>query len=234
MIYEDVKDMIPSDHANQSTSRDMLKELHQSGKIAKQPKILDLGCGVGASRDFITKLIPEASWTGVDIESSPEVNARNEIRTDMLTFNGVNLPFQDQSFDLIYCHQVLEHVRHVEPLLNEVHRCLRKGGIFTGQTSQFEPYHSFSYWNFTLHGFINIAKDARLEVFSLRPGIDGFTLMERSYQGRPPSFSKWFDQESPKNVEIQEAAFEQGRNKRIANFRKLQFCGQFIFSCRAL
>jgi ubiquinone/menaquinone biosynthesis C-methylase UbiE len=39
-----------------------------------------------------------------------------------VTFDGVNLPFGDDDFDLVYCKQVLEHVRHPEPLLAEVGR----------------------------------------------------------------------------------------------------------------
>lgn len=150
-------------------------------------------------------------------------------RTDgtFVTYDGTTFPFEDQSFDLIYSHQVFEHVRHPEAVLAEVFRTLKPGGAFIGSTSQLEPYHSYSFWNFTVYGFAVLLKDAGLQLDELRPGIDGPTLIKRSMTNDREAFDRYFSEESPVNVEIQRGAF--GRSNRVINFRKLRYCGHFVF-----
>jgi len=131
---------------------------------------VDFGCGVGTSLDFFSKTLAGTKWTGVDIEESPEVNARTRTDGEFFTYDGVNLPFEDSSFELIYSNQVLEHVRYPEKVLAEISRVLTADGVFIGQTSQLEPYHSFSIYNFTVYGFKTICEDNGLEVDLLRPG----------------------------------------------------------------
>ncbi|HEX5356545.1 MAG TPA: methyltransferase domain-containing protein [Aquabacterium sp.] len=45
-----------------------------------------------------------------------------------------DLPFEDNSLDLIICNHILEHVHHPEVALSEIHRVLRPGGIVIAQT----------------------------------------------------------------------------------------------------
>ena len=166
---------------------------------------------------------------GVDLPSSPEVDRRTSPRERLVAFDGVELPFRSASIDCILSMQVLEHVRHPEPLLREVKRVLKPGAPFAGTTSNLEPYHSFSLWNFTPYGFVTIARDAGLEVVELRPGIDGPTLIERQIRGRPPEMSKYFSSTSPRNSEFLDWGRETHRHPALVNNRMLQFSGHFGF-----
>ena len=225
-LYDMLKDVLPDDHAHQSTAR---RELEARVAAGFSPTdILDLGCGVGATADAFASLLPNARWTGVDIETSPEVAQRGAAGArEFVTFDGVNLPFDDARFDLIFTHQVFEHVRHPEPLLAEVRRCLSADGLLIGQTSQMEPYHSFSFWNYTVHGFRVLLEDAGFRLLTMRPGIDSLTLIERALRGRPKDWSKWFTTDSPLNQKLEVEA--KGRPIRIRNYRKLIYCGHFVF-----
>jgi SAM-dependent methyltransferase len=201
-----LKESLPGDHSRQVTAEAVLQ-----ARVAKgfaPAKVLDFGCGDGRSIDLFRRVLPQTDWTGVDIKASPEVASRRRQDGRFVTYDGYELPFPDRSFPLVYSHQVLEHVR--KP-----------------QTSQFEPYHSYSLWNFTVYGFKRIVEDAGMQLAELRPGIDGFTLMRRTYEGRPPEMSKYFSQESPINEEIEKAAGD--KRTQVRNFRKLLFCGQFAF-----
>ena len=60
---------------------------------------------------------PEVSWVGADIDESPEVAARTRTDAEFVTFDGRPLPFEDASFELVYCKQVLEHVEHPRELM---------------------------------------------------------------------------------------------------------------------
>lgn len=229
-IYDIMAPSIPEDHAHQSTAMSELEAVLKSGFNPQD--ILDLGCGDGRSADLFRRLLPSCHWTGVDIEDSPEVNSRARNDVTFVSYDGQNLPFETNSFDLVYSYQVMEHVRHPEDVLREVKRVLRPGGWFIGQTSQFEPYHSYSIWNFTIYGFKVLVESAGLDLVAIRPGIDGQTLIERSFLGRPKAYAKWFGEESPLNLKIEESCNTQGKSVRVKNFRKLMYCGQFSFACR--
>ena len=56
---------------------------------------------------------------------------------------------------------------------------LAPAGLFAGSTSQLEPFHSLSMWNYTPVGFCALLSESGLDVVELRPGIDGLTLIAR-------------------------------------------------------
>ncbi len=211
---------IPSDH-----SRQTLADTY----AGPAGRVLDLGCGAGDSIDLFRSLDPGVDWVGADVERSPEVAARTRTDAEFVTFDGERLPFGDGSFDLVYCKQVLEHVRHPGQVVAEAARVLRPGGWFAGSTSQLEAFHSLSVFNPTPYGLTLLAEDAGLEVVELRPGIDGFTLVAWRALGMPRFFARWWARESPANRVI-EAAGRLGRlDARTRNQVKLTVCGQFAF-----
>lgn len=228
-IFEYLQNSIPTDHHRQSRAIDILQEELRDEFLPR--RVLDFGCGEGKSIALFEKVLPHSEWAGVDIESSPEVDSRTRQDSRFFTYNGSLLPFRDSSFDLIYSHQVLEHVRHPEIVLAEIKRVLEKGGKFIGQTSQLEPYHSFSLWNFTVYGFKKIVEDAGLKLVKIRPALDGITLIRRAYTGRKKEFERYVQEESPINLEIEHVATNEGKSIRIINYRKLMFCGIFSFCC---
>ena len=228
-IYEYLKPSLPVDHARQ-TSADHIIEVLYSDKTHPE-KVLDFGCGNGRSIDFFKTCMPETNWIGVDIEESPEVAARKRGDGEFHSYDGQNLPFADNSFDLIYSNQVLEHVRYPEQVLAEIARILSDDGLFIGQVSQLEPYHSYSIFNFTIYGYKLICEDNGLNVDVLRPSIDGVALIERSFKERPAHYNRWFGEESPLNCEIDRISGKEKASIAVINYRKLLHCGQFCFVC---
>lgn len=228
--WQVVRDVVPDDSSQQVTSRFYLE---QEMSVDDPPaRVLDLGCGTGRTIDAFRAHRPDVEWIGVDIEDSPEVATRRRDDATFVTFDGVHLPFPDGHFPLVYSHQVLEHVRHPGPLIAEVGRVLAPGGVFIGSTSQLETYHSFSLWNYTVHGFRQLVEDAGLALEEVRPSLDGFTLVRRAYEGRPSEMSRWWGEESPINQEIDAWGAETGASHARINARKLEFCGQFAFRVR--
>ena len=224
---------IPPDH-----SRQVLAD-HYAGRLldardASQgpPRVMDLGCGAGDSVDLFRSADPAVRWVGVDIEESPEVAARTRTDAEFVTFDGRRLPFEDASFDLVYCKQVLEHVDHPRELVAEAARVLTPGGHLAGSTSQLEAFHSRSTLNWTPYGFTKIAEDAGLEVIELRPVIDGFTLVAWRALGLPRYFHRWWARESPPYRLIELAARAARLDARTRNQIKLVLAGQFAFLAR--
>ena len=218
---------IPNDHARQVDATYYVDRL-MAGPDAPR-RVLDLGCGRGDSVDLFRRHSPDVEWIGVDIATSQEVQQRRRSDATFVTYDGEQVPFPSGSFDLVYSRQVLEHVPDPLAHLREIARVLRDGGAFIGSTSQLEPYHSMSYWNFTPVGFVALAERAGLRVLELRPGIDGVTLPMRAFLGRPPGFDPWFTADSPLNQAIDDWGLETGRRPALINLRKLHLCGQFAF-----
>lgn len=194
--------------------------------------VLDLGCGTGNSADKFFKINPDITWVGIDIENSPEVKARQRHDLQFLSFDGVSLPFSDNYFDLIYSKQVFEHVRFPRQLLKEVYRVLKPGGYFIGSTSHLEPYHSFSYWNYTPYGFVTLLEEAGLQITEMRPGIDAVTLIIRRIMGGAKIFNIFWKIDSPLNAMLELFGKLFGKKAKWINIIKLLFCGQFLFSAK--
>ncbi len=222
---------LPSDDARQ-TLADRYIEL-EVGRSDNGPwRVLDLGCGPGTSIDFFRARDPEVEWTGLDLPDSPEVRTRTRTDARFETFDGVDIPLGDSSFDLVYCKQVLEHVRRPAPLLAEVSRVLAPGGFLAGSTSQLEPFHSLSLWNYTPLGFAKLTEEAGLALLEVRPGIDAVALIAYRLFRQRRVFERWWGAQSPLNRVIDAYGRVRGLDPKAINATKLVFCGQFAFLAR--
>lgn len=170
-----------SDTAVQSTPK-LLEALAE--ELGVEPTALDLGCGEGNSIELFESLFVAADWHGVDIEDSPEVRARTRQTAKIKTYDGVNLPYPDEFFDLIYTNQVLEHVRYPDKLMQDALRTLKPGGWLIGAVSYLEPFHSYSIFNFTPYGVVSVLNDAGFSVREISAGVDASRLINRQLLNR--------------------------------------------------
>lgn len=112
----------------------LLEKLHldPQGK-----KTLDVGCGGGLLAEEFARL--GCAVTGIDPSELSLETARRHARESGLRINyqlgsGERLPFDDNSFDLVYCCDVLEHVQDLERVVSEIARVLKKDGVFLYDT----------------------------------------------------------------------------------------------------
>ncbi len=105
-----------------------LDQLSPSGKT-----VLDLGCGGG----FLAEEFAKEGFkvTGIDpsgrsIEAAQQHAAESNLSIDYRIGQGEALPFPDDSFDIIACCDVLEHVDDPHKVICQVGRTLKMGGIF--------------------------------------------------------------------------------------------------------
>lgn len=195
-----------------------------------EKRILDLGCGEGKTYFYCSRKWPTCKWNGLEIRIRDTVPA--EIRPAILEYDGVKIPFPGKQFDIVYCHQVFEHVLHPRALLSEVKRVLKPGGYFVGSLSYLEPYHARSLWNYTPFGVVTLFEEAGFSVTEINPGIDGPTLFIRRLLGRQLSRVLMIFPETPFNILISLMRFVAGRNHRWANIVKLLFSGHIVFLAR--
>ncbi len=103
-----------------------------SGLNVASKEVLEIGLGEGAESE---RLIREgAYWSGIDLtaESVTRVQARLALRDlphrEVRQGSVLDLPFADDSFDLVFSHGVLHHVPDIGRAQSEIHRVLRPGG----------------------------------------------------------------------------------------------------------
>jgi SAM-dependent methyltransferase len=119
-----------------ATSREISVTLLEKYKplLADNPTILVLGCGFTGPQ--YKQLFP----TGRVILSDVTLQGDADIACD-----GESLPFADQSLDCVVVDQVLEHTLNPLTVVNEIHRCLKLGGIVYSGIPFLTPVHGFPY-----------------------------------------------------------------------------------------
>lgn len=108
--------------------------LHADSNFAPGSKILEAGCGVGAQTKIIATKNPESELTAIDISSSSLALAKAATKSAGLynvTFLQADLhqlPFADNTFDVVIICFVIEHLAEPRLVLEELKRVLRIGG----------------------------------------------------------------------------------------------------------
>jgi len=81
-------------------------------------RVLDVGCG----QKPYQSLFQSTEYIGLDVEESGHNHANEQID---VYYDGVQFPFENDSFDSVICNQVLEHIATPEITLSEIHRVLK-------------------------------------------------------------------------------------------------------------
>ncbi|HEY9638409.1 MAG TPA: bifunctional 2-polyprenyl-6-hydroxyphenol methylase/3-demethylubiquinol 3-O-methyltransferase UbiG [Coleofasciculaceae cyanobacterium] len=96
-------------------------------------KALDVGCGGGFSCEFMAKRGVVVS--GIDqsvkcIKAAQEHAALSGLKIDYKQGLAEKIPYNDNTFDVVICVDVLEHVSDVQKTILEINRVLKPEGIF--------------------------------------------------------------------------------------------------------
>jgi 2-polyprenyl-3-methyl-5-hydroxy-6-metoxy-1,4-benzoquinol methylase len=97
-------------------------------------RVLDLGAGVGMAALSFARA-GAAFVCAAEPDSSEEVGYRSllarppdALHVSVVEAFGETLPFATETFDLVYCRQVLHHARHLDGMVAEMARVTRRGG----------------------------------------------------------------------------------------------------------
>ena len=97
-------------------------------QLPKEPKILDIGCGKGFLLFDILKVIPDAKIYGIDVSKYAIAHSKPEIKDNLRIGNAVDLPWPDDTFDLVISINTLHclHAYDLEKALIEMERVGKK------------------------------------------------------------------------------------------------------------
>lgn len=109
-------------------------------------KILDIGCGPGTITVDLARYIPQGHITGLERSGDVLVKAREQAQekgvanVDFVEGDANALDYEDGTFDVVFCHQVLQHVGDPIGMLKEMKRVTKEGGIVAARESDYSGF----------------------------------------------------------------------------------------------
>lgn len=146
-----------ADHNDSAAVNKALLEIFSN----QRPDSLMINIGAGE-----TKIHPNIK--NLEITSGPNVDYVGTVE---------NLPFDQESVDLIVTQEVLEHVADPFRAMREIYRVLKPGGLAYVQLPFIIGYHPcpFDYWRFTESGIRQLAIQAGFSCSKSTPSVGSAT-----------------------------------------------------------
>ena len=116
-----------------ATTRDQAERI----TLTPQSKVLDIGCGTGGPARYLAHTYG-CEVDGVDL--TPELIETGKVLTERCGLsdrvrlqlgNALELPYPDQTFDVVWCQNVTMNIADKAGFLVSVHHVLKPGGLFT-------------------------------------------------------------------------------------------------------
>jgi len=168
----------------------LLQELikHNLGKT-ERIKLLDVGCGKGIHHHGLTS--SGLDVTGIDVASLPlEIAADNNPRVKYQAYDGQEIPFENDSFDVVVTINVLHHIPEQQSRIkhvSEMKRVTRKDGLIVIiEHNPFNPVTRLSVCRcpFDKDAILLSARNSRqlLNCASIQSKTDYFLFLPFSYR----------------------------------------------------
>lgn len=106
-------------NASRESSKNLLK--------GEGRKALDIGCAFGYVTDLLRNLGYDA--IGLDISVYAIQKAHKTSHCEFIVSDARYIPIKGQSFDLITCFELIEHIPNPTSVIREVFRLLKKDGL---------------------------------------------------------------------------------------------------------
>lgn len=163
-------------------------------------RILDYGCGMGRDVERLRNLGYKNAF-GTD--PSTKLLAHSSLYGEEIVrpMRGSKVPFDDSSFDLVYCSGVLHHIEweSLQSVFQEVYRLTDKAGKFLF----IEPRNSFA------------RKFGHTVVFSpLRWVVPQVNVLANCLKAEWPTYSVWLDREDEIVKMVESSGFRLVREER--------------------
>ena len=101
---------------------------HLAQLFPPNARVLDVGCGDGFITHLIQQQRPDLTVQGIDIL------VRDQTHIPVTAFDGQVIPYEDGSFDLVMCIDMLHHTENPMVLLKEATRVARHGIVIKDHT----------------------------------------------------------------------------------------------------
>ncbi len=120
------------------------------GMPISQAEMLEIGCSAGGMSEVFAKHFKYVTATDIDTDALKIAKSRNVYKNVQFQFSdSMELIFKKETFDIVICNHVYEHVSDAKKLMQEIYRVLKPGGIcyFSGPNKYIliEPHYSLPF-----------------------------------------------------------------------------------------
>ena len=138
-VYDDTNTILYSKYGKISC-----ENIFEFLKDKKYTKLLDIGCGTGYLIDMLAK-VHEAEYTGVDLspEMIKQANNKKIKNAKFIEGRSDEIPFDDNTFDIITCSQSFHHYPDTDKAMQEARRVLKPGGLYILSDTGVGPFKMF-------------------------------------------------------------------------------------------
>jgi len=157
-------------------------------------KVLEIGVGLGAEHQKFAEA--GANLHGIDLTKRAVEHTRNrfqlfDLSSELQVADAEDLPYDDQTFDLVYSWGVLHHSPNTPKAINEVYRVIKSGGV-----AKIMIYHKYS--------LVGLMLWLRYALMRLKP----FTSLDKIY-------SQYLESPGTKAFSVSEAHELFGKFKNV-------------------
>jgi protein-L-isoaspartate(D-aspartate) O-methyltransferase len=137
--------------------RTVADAIAQHYQLRDDARILDVGCGKAFLLYEFTQALPNAEVAGIDISRYGIENSKEEVRPYLVEGTAAELPWEDDSFDLVISINTLHNLYNYElwPALKEIERVGRKAKLIVVESYRNEREKvNLLYWQLTCRAFL--------------------------------------------------------------------------------
>jgi len=176
---------VAGDIASQEQIERLCNRYYWAGKYCRNKDVVETACGTGQGLAYLSG-VSKSLHAGDYSEKILKI-ARNHYkdRINFQRFDAQNMPFPDNSLDVVVLFEAIYYLPSPEKFVGECHRILRKGGVVLISTANKDLYdfnpspYSRRYFGtvelnelFTGHGFsIECFGDVSMKMISFRQKI---------------------------------------------------------------
>lgn len=189
IVLENKMEKQPFIHANLQYLQDSFINFI---KNIQQKKILDVGCGRRSYEKFIDK---SNNYIGLEVDL--ENKETNKLADEF--YNGIDLPYENDHFDILLCMQVLEHAIDSEKLISEFYRVLKPEGIVYITVPFIWGEHEIPYdfRRYTSFGIKKSLEDAGFKITTFSKECIGSDLLKMIIKSEMTNYDYEYRQDIP-------------------------------------
>lgn len=130
-----------TENSFESTFLEHIARYRFAQKFIKGKTVLDAACGTGYGSYYLSQRAKKV--IGIDISPEAIAFCRKEYHRNNLSFQVGDIEttsFSDNFFDLVVSFETIEHLKHPDKFVSEMHRVLKKNGRFLISTPVKDVY----------------------------------------------------------------------------------------------